>query len=247
MSQRFDVAAYLQRIGYDGPTTPDLDTLRVVHRANRMTVPFENLDIHRGVPIVLDVDLLYDKIVGQRRGGFCYEVNGAFAELLRQMGYQVTLLASMHHLHSGMFGPEFDHLVLRVDLDEPWLADVSTFDEPLRLVTGEQSHGEARFRIDEGERLMLSEQQDDGSWTPHYTFTLTPRDLHDFDAMCHYHQTSPDSHFTRGTLCSRSTPTGRITLSGDRLIVTDHGQRTEHHLADDDAIRDALWEHFGVE
>src|SRR5882724_471677 len=134
-----NVSAYLHRIGYSGPHTPTLGTLRQIHRAHLETVPFENLDISLGLPIVLDQDAFVHKIVEENRGGFCYELNGALAALLREMGFRVTLLSARAPKKDGSPGPEFDHLTLRVDLDQPWLVDVGfgeCFLEPSLLRTG---------------------------------------------------------------------------------------------------------------
>src|SRR5579872_5910517 len=89
-----DVPAYLERIGYDGSLAPTADSLRTLHRLHLLTVPFENLDIGLGREIVLDPERFVEKIVGRRRGGFCYELNVAFAELLTALGFQVTLLSA---------------------------------------------------------------------------------------------------------------------------------------------------------
>jgi len=119
-----DIAAYLQRIGYAGSATPDLDTLHRLQQAHLLTVPFENLDIALGRSIILDEATLLHKIVDHRRGGFCYEANGAFAALLRALGFRVSLLSAGVAHKTGGFGPDFDHLVLLVHLAEPWLVDV---------------------------------------------------------------------------------------------------------------------------
>src|SRR6266849_8664811 len=124
LEERVDIAAYLRRIGYTGPVTATLPTLRQIHRAHLLAVPFENLDIPLGHPIVCDEDTFVRKIVERRRGGFCYEMNGAFAALLRTIGFEGTLLSARASRKDGSYGPEFDHLALRVDLDAPWLADV---------------------------------------------------------------------------------------------------------------------------
>jgi len=116
--------AYLARIQYTGPTTPNSETLRAIHRAHMLAVPFENLDIELGRNIPCDEAAAVRKIVELKRGGFCYELNGAFAALLRTLGFEVTLLAARVMRADGSEGPEFDHLTLRVDLAEPWLADV---------------------------------------------------------------------------------------------------------------------------
>ena len=107
-------SAYLRRISYRGERAPTAATLEELHRAHLLAVPFENLDIHLGRPIVLEPDPLFDKIVTRRRGGFCYELNGLFVLLLRDLGFEVTLLAAGVARADGGFGPEFDHLTLLV-------------------------------------------------------------------------------------------------------------------------------------
>ncbi|HXR17663.1 MAG TPA: arylamine N-acetyltransferase, partial [Terriglobales bacterium] len=197
----FNLSAYLDRIAYSGPLTPTADVLRNLHRAHLLTVPFENLDIALGRKIVCDESTFIRKIVERQRGGFCYELNGAFAALLRALRFQVTLLSARVPREDGSESPEFDHLALRIDLDEPWLADVGfgdSFLEPLRLQPGiEQSHDDRTFRVvDCGDSLRMERAERDGAWKRQYSFTLTPRSLDDFAAMCHYHQTSPESPFT---------------------------------------------------
>ena len=110
-----DIHAYLSRIGYRGTLEPSAATLHALQQAHLLAVPFENLDIHLGRPIVLDQTALFDKIVARRRGGFCYELNGLFAVLLRELGFEVTLLSAGVARASGGFGPEYDHLTLLVD------------------------------------------------------------------------------------------------------------------------------------
>ena len=120
-----NIDAYLKRINYDGSTDPTLETLRGLHRAHLLTVPFENLDIHAGRRIDVDRERIYAKIVGEeKRGGFCYELNGLFSWLLEALGYDVTLLSARVRHMDGTYGAEFDHLTVRIDLDEAWLADV---------------------------------------------------------------------------------------------------------------------------
>src|SRR5919109_1202974 len=102
-----NIQAYLDRIGYRGPLEPTAETLRALHVAHLLGVPFENLNIGMGWPIVLDEAALFDKIVVRRRGGFCYELNGLFAALLRELGFDVTLLSAGVARQDGGFGPEF--------------------------------------------------------------------------------------------------------------------------------------------
>src|SRR5262245_39731528 len=113
-----NIQAYLDRIDYHGSLDPTAETLRALHVAHLLAVPFENLNIGMGWPIVLDRDALFEKIVLRRRGGFCYELNGLFAALLRALGFDVTLLSAGVARAGGGFGPEFDHLTLRVTTDD---------------------------------------------------------------------------------------------------------------------------------
>src|SRR5215469_15044408 len=120
------VTAYLNRIGVTSPADCDAAGLRTLHRAHQLTVPFENLSIHLAEPISLEERDLIDKIVHRRRGGFCYELNGAFALLLEALGARVNRVAARVYGDDGL-GPPFDHLALIVDTPDrsgPWLADV---------------------------------------------------------------------------------------------------------------------------
>src|SRR5262249_19643128 len=131
-----NVDAYLKRINYAGAREPAAETLRTLQLAHLRTVPFENLSIHAGEPIVLEEAALFGKIVERRRGGFCYEANGLFAALLRALGFQVAMLSAGVANAKGEFGPDFDHMTLMVTLAERWLVDVGfgeSFMEPLLL------------------------------------------------------------------------------------------------------------------
>ncbi|HEV3208004.1 MAG TPA: arylamine N-acetyltransferase [Terriglobales bacterium] len=251
MAASIATSDYLHRIGYTGAREPTAAALRDLHRAHLFTVPFENLEISLGRKIVCDEPSFLRKIVDRRRGGFCYELNGAFAALLRELGFEVTLLSARVPRESGGSTPEFDHLALRVDLEEPWLADVGfgeSFLDPLRLRAGiEQEQDGHKFRITAQDGVLQVEQSGPrGDWKRQYAFTLIPRRLEEFEAMCHYHQTSPESHFTQKRLCSKALPDGRITLSDHRLIITRNGQREERLLSSDQEWRSALQEYFDI-
>ena len=243
--------AYLARIGYKGATAPSTLTLRNLHRCHLQTVPFENLDIKMGRKISCDEEAFVRKIVQRNRGGFCYELNGAFAALLRQIGFTVTLLSARVPSEDGSDGPEFDHLTLKVDLEESWLADVGfgdSFIEPLHLRPGmEQPQDSRKFRIGrEGEVFSVERCEPEGDWCHQYSFTLIPHTLGEFAGMCHYHQTSPKSPFTRKRLCTKATPDGRVTLADRKLIFT-HGAKKEEKLLSSDAESEiALHKYFGI-
>ena len=246
-----NVEDYLERINYSGPLDPTAETLRALHVAHLLHVPFENLSIHSGEPIVLDEDALFAKIVNGKRGGFCYECNGLFAGLLRALGFEVAMLGAGVARPDGSFGPNFDHMTLMVTLDERWLADVGfgeSFVEPILLdARFDQMQGTRAFRIVEnGEHLILMRRDEGADWKAQYRFTLQPYNFVDYEEMCRYHQTSPESHFTRGLLCSRATKDGRVTLSNMRLITTSGSQRKEQTLSDRAEYDRVLREQFGV-
>jgi len=247
-----NVKIYLRRIGADGSVATDARTLTRLHRQHLQTVPFESLSIHLGEPVELDESVLYDKIVRRRRGGFCYELNGLFAMLLQGLGFPVTLLSAGVARAAGGFGPEFDHLLLLIELDRRWLVDVGfgeNFRTPLDLDAAEpQIQGSRAYRIlRKGRYRVLQERDAADRWNDAYRFTLAPRKLGDFAEMCRYHQTSPDSHFTRNRVCSLATASGRKTLSGLRLIETGrNGARRERAIADEKEYRRLLHELFGI-
>jgi N-hydroxyarylamine O-acetyltransferase len=246
-----DIPAYLERIAYTGPLDVSPGTLRGLHLAHLYTVPFENLDIHLGRPLSLNDAALFDKVVTRRRGGFCYELNGLFGALLRALGFRVTMLSAGVARQAGGFGPEFDHLTLRVDLDEPWLADAGFGDGfrlPVRLhdAAAQPQGSSAYLIIPDGGYRVLMRRDLGGDWMPQYRFTLQPHALDEFAERCRFHQTSPESHFTQGRICALATPEGRVTLSGMRLIVTTPAGRTESELTGEAEYAATLRERFGV-
>jgi N-hydroxyarylamine O-acetyltransferase len=247
-----NIKAYLERIGSSDSPAVTAQTLRELQVAHLLMVPFENLSIHSAEPIVLEEDALFDKIVGRRRGGFCYELNGLFASLLRGLGFDVAMLSAEVANKEGGFGPDFDHMALMVMLERRWLVDVGfgeSFREPLLLdERGEQVQGTHVYCIvDNGASLTLNQRVDGGDWTPQYRFTLQPYQFSDYAAMCRYHQTSPLSHFTQARICSRATTEGRVTLSDMSFITTTlSGDRKELELTNEEEYASVLSEHFGI-
>ena len=119
-----DLGAYLERINFRGSLDVNAQTLRELQVAHLLTVPFENLSIHADEPIVLEEEALFDKVVRRRRGGFCYELNGLFAALLRGLGFDVSMLSARVARNDGGFTPDYDHMTILVSLDQRWLVDV---------------------------------------------------------------------------------------------------------------------------
>jgi len=241
------IDAYLKRIRYDGPVGPTREVLKGLHRAQMFSVPFENLDILLGVPIELNLGKLYEKVVENRRGGFCYELNGLFGWLLKEIGFEIEMLEARVFGEEGEPGPHFDHMLLRVGGDQ--IADVGfgdSFTEPMQFGYGEQKQQTGLFKlVENGERWELRRNNGDG-WKPQYDFSLVSRDLDEYEPMCRHQQTSPDSIFTKKKVCSLATPNGRITYANGRLIETDGASKSERMIGNKAELEGVLEENFGV-
>ncbi len=239
---------YLRRIGLTDRPEPTFADLCRLHRSHLETVPFENLDIHLGVPIVLDPERLLDKIVDRRRGGFCYELNTVFGLLLESLGFSVTVVEA--RVGPAEPGVRFDHLcldVVAVDDPIPRLVDVgfgAAFDEPLRIEIGiDQDDPGGRFRL----------EQRPGGWIGllrdgelQYRFNRQPRSFADFEPGCLHHQTSIESAFPEQPICTLRTADGRVTVRGRTLIEKTDDRRIEHQLTAED-LGTVLRQRFGVD
>lgn len=249
-----DISRYLRRIHYNGVVYTDLTTLRELQRHHVFAIPFETLDIHHQVPILLQIDFLYQKVILDQRGGYCYELNLLFHRLLTLSGFHVTMISG-RLLHGYGYGPEFEHMALLVELNgKKWLADVGYGDfslTPLAIAPGEIQHDGRNFYqiidpvvVDGKPYLGIAKwnasKQD---FKIDYIFTLTPRELQDFDAMNEFHQTSPDSHFSRGLICTLPTMEGRISLIKNKLIRTENGKR-QIRLIQDEGHRDKILDKY---
>ncbi|MGE3797085.1 MAG: arylamine N-acetyltransferase [Thermomicrobiales bacterium] len=257
-----DLDAYRQRIGYPGHLEPTAQTLRSICRLHQLAIPFENLDIALlRRPISLEPEALVEKLVHRRRGGFCFEQNGLLAVMLEAIGFGVTMGYATWVPEEGERIVPFDHLVLKVELPEDgseWLADVGfgreTPEGPLPLQEGESERFEQSGiayrlrRLDQPDLQWAVEKTlaSDGEWTPLYDVDLRPRRMEDYEARSLYNQTSPESHFTQGVICSKPVPGGRVSVTGEMLIVTMHGERQETPLQDISALIEALDRWFGV-
>lgn len=263
-----DIDSYLERIRYSGARTPTSHTLQDLQVRHLLSVPFENLDIHLGRAITLRERDLYDKVVTAGRGGFCYELNGLFAWLLRALGFGVTYLSARDAREDGSFGPDFDHLALHVQVplesrgsskgriptrvDDPgWLADVGwgdTFREPLRLLPGRlQVQGARAFRIEDcGDSYLLWQRMEAGDWKRDFSFRPQPQRLSDFEPMCAFQQSSPESRWTQERLCTIATPGGRVTLKDSQLRIRRGAELTERWVSDVTEYSAALRKYFGI-
>ena len=243
--------SFFRRIGVDGPLEPTLETLARLQRAFLLSVPFENLDIHLGRPISLDPEKIRQKIVGQNRGGFGYECNILFQAALRNLGFQVNFLSARMAI-GPEYGPEFDHMVLLVSVgDGDYLVDVGNGQSartPHRLGVDEESEAEGiRYRIGFAhEHPALLQKMPGMGWEPRFLFDTAARHAGEFEAMCRYHQSSADSHFTRRRFVTIATADGRVTLAGCHLRIHAGETRTEMTLTGEEDYVETLRTHFGI-
>jgi N-hydroxyarylamine O-acetyltransferase len=245
--ERALAAAYLRRLGFGEGLPATGESLRRLHRAHLERVPFENFDIHLGVAIPLDATASAEKVALRGRGGFCYELNGAFASLLSALGFEAELREARVYSPEGVLGRPLGHACLVVRLDgAELLADVGFgrgFDEPIPLVPDVAARDTAGVFFlrpaPDGELDLLL----DG--VPQNRIAPARRELADFAPGCDFHQRSPESRFTRDTVCSIRTPEGRVTVSGMHLIETTASGQDERDL-DRDAFAGVLASRFGI-
>ena len=249
-----DYIQYLQRLQVNKTENPSSSFLSKLQEQHLLTVPFENLDIHQGNKIVLEEDRIYEKIVACRRGGFCYELNGLFCWLLRSLGFIVSIVSARVYMPTiERFSPEFDHMVLLVNLDKTHLVDVGfgdTFRKPIALPDGIVEDISGTYRVQpfgSAPDTYTLQKQKNNSWQHIYSFTAHPRMISDFDEMCTFHQTSPESHFTQEIICTMATINGRVSLSDDFLTITDGSSKKKTKVVSDKDFKHKLMDHFGIQ
>jgi len=216
-------------------------------------VPYENLDIMDGVPLSLEVPDLYDKVVTRGRGGYCFELNGLFAWLLRRIGYPVTEYFA-RYLRDEPALPMRRHRVLLVEAEgEVFLCDVGigafvpTF--PLKFVPYlEQPQRKDVYRIVPDELLgHVVEENRRGGWLPLFSFTLEKQcGAMDFAAINWYCESHPDSYFRTANMVSMRTSNGRKTLDGNTFKIFENDTVTVAEAADTAEFNCLLADRFGI-
>ena len=251
-----EIRLYLTRIGAEQSFSqcqlPTIEWLSELHRSHLLSVPFENLSVTLNQPILLGDKHAYNKIVVNNRGGFCYELNYAFYQLLVSMHFNVSLLsAQVYNADTQQFGLPYDHLVLLVNVQgQQYLVDVGfgdCFVEPISM-NGEmqqQSNGEYRITY-EGKQYFLHQRKSRQNWQLLYQFELSPCKIGEFYDMCHYHQHNVASTFTQKSLCTRLTDYGRVTLANGKLIRTEYGQKSEVSLTTEEQLKQVLAQEFAI-
>ncbi|MEQ9402321.1 MAG: arylamine N-acetyltransferase [Cyclobacteriaceae bacterium] len=247
-----DVEAYLKRLGVSREE-PSLNALRKMHSAHVHTIPFENLDIHYTRKIQLDYKKIFNKLVTEKRGGFCYELNGLFYHLLSHLGYQCHIASAQMRKDSGDFSPDFDHMIIILTLEERnFLVDVgfgNSFSYPKELATNVVQMDYTtywKFEKDPDENFLLRYSDDTTVFHTKYRFNTSEKQIIQFMEMCEFHQTSEASSFTQKKLITIKTREGRVTLTDRKLKITRLGETTEMTILNEDEFLSKLEQYFGI-
>lgn len=257
MSHTLNLDNYFERIGYTGPRAPTLEVLKAIHRLHPRAIPFENLNPLTRRAVKLDLESVERKLVDDRRGGYCFEQNALLANVLIELGFQVTPL-----IGRVLWGREPDavpprtHMVLRIDVDnEAWIADVGfgsvTLTSPVRLTPGlAQRTDLGIFRLADAshDALYLEVQARDQTWSRVYRFDLHPVEWIDYETSNWYTSTSPEAIFANNLIVCRVLDDTRLALLNDQLNerAADGSIVREQRLASADELAACLHDRFGL-
>lgn len=250
--QAFQISPYFKRIGYKGQGEANLQTLQELHLAHLLQVPFEDLNIHYGIPIRLGIPDLYNKVMVEQRGGFCYELNGLFRHLLIDLGFETKLIEARVFTDEGEIGVRYDHAAILIQLEELWLADVGFGDLFLRPLKFEpeliQKDEAGLFVIKkyDDDYFQLDKSENGKDFAPKYIFSPKEEALSNFLPQCELKQVDPDGHFVKNRICTKATPTGRITLYNDKMIESINGDKRHTPIPDKQTFETLLKEKFGI-
>lgn len=247
--------AYFARIAYRGPRDPTLSVLYALTAAHVQSIPFENLDVLLGRPIDLDIGAVFQKLVIDRRGGYCFEQNGLFLHVLSELGFSVTPIGARVRLQRPRdFIPPRTHMFIRADVEgESWLTDVGvggvSLTSAIRLDTDAEQFTphEPRRIVRDGARCFHQVRFGE-DWNDVCEFTLEPMPPIDRELANWYTSAHPQSHFKDRLMVARATPTGRVTLLNRELTLRGRdGHAETRNLASPDELLDILAAHFGLQ
>lgn len=244
------ITEYLERIDYQGPRAPTLECLSAIHRQHLVHISYENLDVQLGRPLDLDIERIFDKIVHRRRGGWCYEMNGLLGWALGEIGFEVMRMAGGVKRSLGGDETLGNHLVLAVQLDETYIADVGLGNglvEPTRLREGSFSQEFREFRL---------EQLDDDAWRFHNFPGAMPLNFDFYYARaeesllaetCANLQSDPQSMFRQNLICMCLKPDGSRFLLGRTFISYEGTTPTQRLLESAAEVEEVLKNVFDLQ
>ncbi|SDJ16956.1 arylamine N-acetyltransferase family protein [Alteribacillus bidgolensis] len=241
---------YLKRIGASNPSKTELSYLSHLQQQHVRKVPFENLDVISHYPLSLQIADLYHKIVVQERGGICHELNGLFHHLITNLGFQAHLHAATTHIGTGWFPIENTHVFNLVLLNNKhYLVDVGLGGKspakPVPLTGEEIKDVDGWYRVIREEDVFYLQKKANKDWNILYCFTTVKKELQDFEPICQWMQTSPESPFNKRLLLSKVNEKGRVTLAGNSLTIVKENEKTKKKLKVNE-IRDKIKHYFGL-
>jgi len=247
-----DLDAYFARIGYAGERAPTAATLRALHLAHTTHIPFENLDVLLGCPILIDLDAIQKKLVRDRRGGYCFEQNTLFAAALEQLGFQVTRIAGRaRHLTTRVLPRT--HMILKVEADnDSWVADVGFGGygllEAIPLKINEEFQQFAwKYRLRKEDEQWVLQSFLRGEWRDQYCFTLEAQLPIDYTLGNWFCSTHPESRFVQTLTAQLVGPMERRVLRNrEHVILTSENERVEI-ISSEEGLLEILSKHFGLQ
>ncbi len=247
-----DIEQYLARIEYKKKLQINKECLKELHLYHVSSIPFENLDIHLNKKIDLSLNDIFEKVITNKRGGYCYELNFLFNCLLSKIGFQ-TKLVSARIYNENTIGPEYDHLAIITDLDTPWLIDVGygdLFKKPLPIIPcSEQIEDSKKYKLEHlkediyilKESLITHEK-----WHKRYTFSLKPCKINDFEIQNKIKQLSEESYFVKNTICTLPTENGRKTIFNNVFKIRTANKVEQIEIKSKQELMNILASEFGI-
>ncbi len=252
----FDLEAYAQRIGFNGVLEPTREVLDEIAFLHVSSIPFENLDILRALPIRLDAASLEEQLVFRCRGGYCFQQNGLMLGVLRQIGFHVTPLSGRVRLGQERdFTPPRTHLTLSVRLDgEDWFFDAGVGGGSLTSIIRRNSEAEQPTRhetrriVNEDGRFF-HQMNSEGRWMDVYEFTGEEMPEIDREVGNWWTSTSPNAKFAKNLMASRALPNGeRMGLLNDTLTRRRGGVVLESRtISSAEELLEVLRHEFGLD
>ena len=241
---------YLKRFNASLTQEHYLQNLTELQSLHMQNIPFENLDVIRRTPIYLNLESIYDKIVNQHRGGYCYELNGLFHWLLNELGFDAKLISATVQKPDGTWSKADTHAAILVELDTLYLVDAGFGDStisPIPLGGERHTDHSGTYRVERFDEVYYDLIREKGETENIlYRFSTEEQQLADFHEGCVFNQVSQDSPFTHDDLVTRATENGRITLSGTQLTRSENGKKDKTELSEAEK-RKVLKEEFGID
>jgi len=244
---------YLERIHFNEEVSIDIVCLRTLHRHHVMRIPFEVLDIHFNKEIKLNLQTLYFKIIQNQRGGYCYELNYLFYNLLVELGFHCSLISCSIY-NEEVFGPDFDHMAILVDLEEKWLIDVGygdLFIEPLKINYAPiQKDVYKNYKIKhlQNDSYLLTESQEHtDSFINKYRFNLRDCNIQEFHNQNHFKQFNQESHFIKNLICTLPIKNGRKTILNNTFKIKIDGITETISIQNKEHLFEILFYEFGFQ